>query len=56
MNSGLAEYLPVLVLGVLAVVFVLLSIIASRLLAPQRSTTAKLASYECGIARPGGHP
>ena len=49
MNSGLAEYLPVLVLGVLAVVFVLVSIIASRLLAPQRSTNAKLASYECGI-------
>ncbi|WP_420437805.1 NADH-quinone oxidoreductase subunit A [Candidatus Poriferisodalis sp.] len=49
MNSGLAEYLPVLVLGVLAVVFVLVSIIASRLLAPQRATNAKLASYECGI-------
>ena len=49
MNSGLAEYLPVLVLGVLAVLFVLVSIIASRLLAPQRSTNAKLASYECGI-------
>ncbi len=49
MNSGVAEYLPVLTLGVLAVVFVLLSIVASRLLAPQRSTSAKLASYECGI-------
>ena len=49
MNSGLAEYLPVLVLGVLAVLFVLLSIIASRLLAPGRSTKPKVASYECGI-------
>lgn len=43
------QYLPVLVLGVLAVVFVLLSIVASRMLAPQRSTNAKLAPYECGI-------
>ncbi len=49
MNSDLAEYLPVLVLAVLAVVFVFGSILASRLLAPQRSTNAKLASYECGI-------
>ncbi|WP_419842570.1 NADH-quinone oxidoreductase subunit A [Candidatus Poriferisodalis sp.] len=49
MNSGLAEYLPVLVLAVLAVLFVLVSIVASRLLAPQRATTAKLAAYECGI-------
>ena len=43
------QYLPVLALGVLAVVFVLLSIVASRLLAPRRDTKAKLASYECGI-------
>ncbi|MDE0134721.1 MAG: NADH-quinone oxidoreductase subunit A [Acidimicrobiaceae bacterium] len=56
MNSGLAEYLPVLVLGVLAVLFVLVSIIASRLLAPQRSTNAKLASYECGIVEVAAIP
>ena len=43
------QYLPVLALGVLAVVFVLLSIVASRMLAPRRDTNAKLASYECGI-------
>ena len=49
MTDGLAQYLPVLVLGVLAVVFVLVSIIVSRLLAPQRPTVAKAASYECGI-------
>ena len=43
------QYLPVLTLGVLAVVFVLGSIVASRLLAPERPTIAKRSSYECGI-------
>ena len=43
------QYLPVLTLGVLGILFVLLSIIASRLLAPERSTGAKRSAYECGI-------
>ena len=43
------QYLPVLTLGVLGVLFVLLSIIASRLLAPERPTLAKISAYECGI-------
>ena len=43
------QYLPVVVLAVLAVVFVLVSIAASRLLAPRRATAPKIASYECGI-------
>lgn len=43
------QYLPVVVLAALAMVFVLLSIVASRLLAPRRTTVPKIASYECGI-------
>ena len=43
------QYLPVLTLGVLGVLFVLLSIIASRLLAPERNTVDKRSAYECGI-------
>ena len=43
------QYLPVLTLGVLGVLFVLLSIVASKLFAPQRNTLAKSAPYECGI-------
>lgn len=43
------QHLPVLTLGILGVLFVLLSIIASRLLAPERSTIAKRSAYECGI-------
>ena len=43
------QYLPILTLAVLGVLFVLISIIASKLLAPQRVTAAKSAPYECGI-------
>lgn len=47
--SALADYLPILVLGVLATLFAGLSFVASRLLAPARPTPAKAAPYECGI-------
>lgn len=43
------QYLPVVVLAALGVVFVIGSIIASRLLAPNRPTAAKTAAYESGI-------
>ncbi len=43
------QYLPVVVLAGLAVVFVLLSVATSRLLAPRRATAPKIAPYECGI-------
>lgn len=43
------DYLPLFVMFVLAVGFVLLSLFASKLLAPSRSTAAKEAPYECGI-------
>ncbi len=45
----MGAYLPVVALLVLAVAFSVLSILASRLLAPQRTTPAKSAPYECGI-------
>jgi len=43
------DYLPLLVMFVLAVAFVIISITASKLLAPSRTTEAKEAPYECGI-------
>ena len=46
----MGQYLPVLALGVLAVVFCALSFAASRLMAPRRPTVAKSAPYECGIS------
>jgi NADH-quinone oxidoreductase subunit A len=45
----MGQYLPIFVLTVLAVLFGVLSLIASRLLAPNRPNTAKEAPYECGI-------
>ncbi len=43
------EYLPILVLAVLGFGFVIISLLASRLLAPSRMTPAKSAPYESGI-------
>jgi len=45
----LSEYLPVVLLAVLALAFAVLSLAASALLGPHRPTPAKLAPYECGI-------
>ena len=45
----MGQYLPIFVLTVLAVLFGVLSLIASRLLAPNRPNSAKEAPYECGI-------
>jgi len=47
--SELSEYLPVVILTVLALAFAVLSLAASALLSPHRPTPAKLAPYECGI-------
>ena len=45
----LGQYLPIFAMVVLAALFAALSFLASRLLAPRRSTAAKVAPYECGI-------
>lgn len=45
----LGQYLPLVVLLVLAGVFVAGSFATRALLAPDRKTEAKLAPYECGI-------
>ena len=45
----MSDYLPILVMAALVVAFVMLSFIASQLLAPQRPNSAKQAPYECGI-------
>src|SRR5436189_4166716 len=43
------QYLPLLVMLVLAALFAAFSFVASKLMAPRRPTPAKLAPYECGI-------
>jgi NADH-quinone oxidoreductase subunit A len=43
------QYLPLLVMIVLATLFAGLSILASKILGPKRPNPAKSAPYECGI-------
>jgi NADH-quinone oxidoreductase subunit A len=50
------QYLPILAMLVLAVIFGALSRVASKLLAPRRPTVAKLSPYECGIVPSGEAP
>ena len=45
----MGQYLPVVALAILAILFAGLSILASRILGPKRPTLAKSAPYECGI-------
>lgn len=45
----MADYLPILVMAGLVVAFVLLSFVASQILAPRRPHAAKQAPYESGI-------
>jgi NADH-quinone oxidoreductase subunit A len=45
----MAQYLPLLVMLILASLFAGLSIIASKILGPKKPTQAKAAPYECGI-------
>ena len=45
----MGDYLPLLTLGALAVVFVFGSLLVSRLLGPRRDTVPKSTFYECGI-------
>lgn len=45
----MGQYLPIVVLAILAVLFGVLSLVASKLLAPKRPNSAKDAPYECGI-------
>jgi NADH-quinone oxidoreductase subunit A len=51
----MGQYLPVVALAVLAVLFAALSRVASQLLAPRATTIAKRSPYECGIV-PGREP
>ena len=45
----MGQYLPVVVMAILAVIFAVGGLATSRLLAPRKPTVAKLSPYECGI-------
>jgi NADH-quinone oxidoreductase subunit A len=42
-------YVPIIILGVLAAIFVAGTLVTSALVGPKRYNRAKLDSYECGI-------
>ena len=44
----LSDYLPILLMGVLAIVFAVASLAVSALLRPHRPNRVKLSAYECG--------
>ena len=55
--AGLSDYLPILLMGVLAVAFAVASLGASALLRPHRPNRPKLSAYESGndpVRLPGG--
>jgi NADH-quinone oxidoreductase subunit A len=53
----LSDYLPIVVLGALALVFAVASLAVSAMLRPNRPNPVKLSPYECGndpVRLPGG--
>jgi NADH-quinone oxidoreductase subunit A len=57
MAAVLRDYLPILLMGVLAIVFAVASLTASALLRPHRPNRPKLSAYESGnepVRLPGG--
>jgi NADH-quinone oxidoreductase subunit A len=55
--AGLTDYLPIVLMGVLAVVFAVASLGASAMLRPHRPNRPKLSAYESGndpVRLPGG--
>jgi NADH-quinone oxidoreductase subunit A len=57
LGAGLSDYLPIVLMAVLAVVFATASLGASALLRPHRPNRPKLSAYESGndpVRLPGG--
>src|SRR5439155_26250295 len=50
------DYLPIFTMFVLAAAFAGISVVMSAMLAPQKSTAAKTAPYECGIVPSSREP
>jgi NADH-quinone oxidoreductase subunit A len=49
-NAAVVQYLPVIILGFLGLLFTAFSLLSSAMLAPKKKpSVAKLAPYECGI-------
>jgi NADH-quinone oxidoreductase subunit A len=53
MASALAQYLPIGLMFIVALGFVVTTMIGTHLLGPKRKTKQKLDSFECGIESKG---
>ena len=52
-ESGLADYLPIALMLLLAVGFVAVTMVVTHWLGPKRKTKVKLEAFECGIESKG---
>ncbi|MBT1702267.1 NADH-quinone oxidoreductase subunit A [Chryseosolibacter indicus] len=52
-NPGLADYLPIGLMFLLAAGFVAVTMVVTHWLGPKRKTKVKLESFECGIETKG---
>jgi len=52
----MGQYLPIIALTVLAILFAVVSFVLSHLIAPRRPSSAKEAPYECGIVPSRDNP
>jgi NADH-quinone oxidoreductase subunit A len=52
-DSTLLQYVPIAIMFVLAVGFIVVTMIATHALGPKRKTATKLDSFECGIEPQG---
>lgn len=49
-------YTPILILGAIATLFAVVSVVVALVVGPRRYNRAKLAAYECGIEPVAGEP
>lgn len=52
-NNNLMDYLPIAMMFLVALGFVLTTMVATHLLGPKRKSKVKLESFECGIESQG---
>jgi NADH-quinone oxidoreductase subunit A len=52
-NSGLAEYMPIALMFIVALGFIVTTMVATHAFGPKRKTKVKLDTFECGIESKG---
>lgn len=52
-ETGLLQYLPIVLMFLLAVGFIVVTMLATHYFGPKRKTIIKLESFECGIESKG---